>query len=147
MAVTYGQAANDTIAIYIDGAFSASVMVTNAWSWPTGQPIELGRSHDSYWRLFDGSMDDFRMYNRVLTTTEIGQVYASDALVDTSALNVRYNFGTAAGAGQTVSWPFGTLQSSPTLGPSAVWTPVSGATPPKYSFPTTESSMFFRALY
>jgi Concanavalin A-like lectin/glucanases superfamily len=147
VAVTYGQAANDTIAIYIDGAFSASVMVTNAWSWPTGQPIELGRSHDSYWRLFDGSMDDFRMYNRVLTTTEIGQVYASDALVDTSALNVRYNFGTAAGAGQTVSWPFGTLQSSPTLGPSAVWTPVSGATPPKYSFPTTESSMFFRALY
>ncbi len=147
VAVTYGQAVNDAITVYLDGAWSASVTVTNAWSWPTAQPIELGRSHDTYWKRFDGLMDDVRVYNRVLTETEIGQVYASDALVDASALVLRYDFGTAAGAGQTVNWPIGTLMSSPALGPSAVWAPVSGATPPKHSFVPTESSLFFRAVY
>ena len=145
VAVTYGQNINDTIAIYIDGALSSSVTVTNGWSWPTAQQIELGRSHDSYWKRFDGFMDDFRIYGRVLTAQEIASVKDSDALVDTTALKVRYNFGTAAGVGQTVSWPFGTLMSSPVLGPSAVWTPVTGATVPKYSFAPTEPLMFFRA--
>jgi len=147
VAVTYGQTTSDTIAIYIDGALSASVSVTNAWSWPTAQQIELGRSHDSYWKRFDGLMDDFRIYNRVLTDSEIASIKASDALVDTAALKVRYNFGTAAGVGYSVTWPLGTLLSSPTLGPSAVWTPVSGATATKYAFPATESSLFFRAGY
>jgi hypothetical protein len=147
VAVTYGQAIGDTIAIYIDGAFSLSVSVTNAWSWPTTQEIELGRSRDTWWKRFDGFMDDFRIYNRVLTEQEIASIKASDDLVDSSALKVRYNFGTAAGVGQTLTWPFGTLESSPALGPSAVWTPVSGATPPSYRFLPTESSLFFRALY
>ena len=147
VAVTYGQAIGDTITIYIDGAFSLSVSVTNAWSWPTTQEIELGRSWDTWWKRFDGFMDDFRIYNRVLTEQEIASIKASDDLVDSSALKVRYNFGTAAGVGQTLTWPFGTLESSPALGPSAVWTPVSGATPPSYRFLPTESSLFFRALY
>ena len=89
-------------------------------------------------------MDDFRIYNRVLTDTEITSVFASDALVDTTALKVRYNF-TTAGIGQTISWPFGTLLSSPALGPSANWTPVSGAAPPYYPFMPTGPAMFFRA--
>lgn len=147
VAVTYGQAIGDSLAIYIDGVLAGSVPVTNAWSWPTAQPIELGQSWDTWWKRFDGFMDDFRFYNRVLTDVEIASVKSSDALVDTAALKVRYNFSTAAGVGQTITWPFGTLESSPALGPSALWTPVSGATAPKYSFPSTESSLFFRAVY
>ena len=95
-------------------------------------------------------MDDFRIYSRALTGTEIATLAApttSDTLVDPAALKVRYNFDDATGAGQTVSWPVGTLQSSPALGPSAVWTPVSGANPPKYIFDPTGSSVFFRAVY
>ena len=113
VAVTYGQTTSDSISIYVDGILANATTVTNGWSWPTTQPIELGKSHDGWWKRFDGQMDDFRIYNRILTDAEIASVKASDALVDTSALKVRYNFGTAAGVGQTVTWTFGTLMSSP----------------------------------
>jgi hypothetical protein len=44
-----------------------------------------------------------------------------------------------------VTWPFGTLLSSPTVGPAAIWTPVPGAVVPSYPFTTTEPAKFFRA--
>ncbi|EEF63385.1 LamG-like jellyroll fold domain-containing protein [Pedosphaera parvula] len=144
VAVTYGQTTNDTLSIYVDGVLANSVPVTNAWSWPTTQPIEIGVSHDSYWKKFDGQMDDFRIYNRVLNGTEISQIFASDALVDTSALKLRYNFDDGTGVGKTVTWTFGRLESSPTLGPSAVWTPA--ASTPPFMFAPTDSAKFFRAV-
>jgi hypothetical protein len=144
--VTYDQSATGNIDIFIDGTLAASQMNTIAWSWPTAQQIEIGKSHDGYWKRFDGQMDDFRIYNRILTSSEITSVKTSDAIVDASALKVRYNFGTAAGVGQTVTWTFGTLMSSPALGPTAVWTAVPGAISP-YAFLPTDSSLFFRAQY
>mgnify|MGYP001546853258 CR=1 FL=1 len=149
IAVTYGQAVNDTLSVYVDGQLYGSTIVTNGWSWPTGQEIEIGRSHDSYWKALNGQMDDFRIYNRVLTDTEIGQIYTSGALVDSAALKVRYNFDTA-GAGQSLSWPAGVLESSPSLGASAVWTTVSNAIPPYPFMPPapatpTNPALFYRA--
>lgn len=144
VAVTYGQTTSDWISIYVDGALSSSAQVTNAWSWPAAQQIEIGRSHDGYWKRFNGLMDDFRIYSRVLTEAEIASVKNTGDLIDATALKLRYDFGTA-GIGKTVNWPFGTLQSSPVLGPSAIWTPVSGATAPNYPFLPTEPALFFRA--
>jgi hypothetical protein len=147
VAVAYDQSASGSVAIYVDGVSQGSQANSAAWSWPTSQQIELGRSHDAYWKRYDGLMDDFRIYNRVLTGTEIATVAApatSDTLVDTATLKVRYNFSTV-GIGQTVTWPFGTLLSSPALGPSANWTPVSGAAPPNYPFMPAGPALFFRA--
>lgn len=148
IAVTFSQVVNDTISIYIDGVLAGSTTVAQGWTWPSGQPIELGKSHDGYWKKLNGQMDDFRIYNRILEPEEIGQAFSSAALVDTNALQVRFNFDTA-GAGTSLSWPTGSLQSSPTLGPTAVWTTVSGATSP-YPFlppaPATPAgtSLFYR---
>jgi hypothetical protein len=89
-------------------------------------------------------MDEFRIYNRILTDTEIAAIKTGDAIVDSAALMLRYSFDNA-GIGNTVTWPFGTLQSSPVLGPGATWTPVSGATPPNYPLLPTEPARFFRA--
>lgn len=149
IAVTYGQAVDDTISIYIDGVLAGSTSVTNGWSWPTTQPIEIGRSHDTYWKALNGQLDDFRFYNRILTAEEIATVQSSDATVDNAALKVRYNFDTA-GAGTSLSWPVGSLQSSPTLGPTAVWTTVTGAISPYPFLPPapatpTGTSLFYRA--
>ena len=144
VAVTYGQTINDTISLYIDGALATSTPVTNGWSWPLTQQIEIGRSHDSYWRRFNGHMDDFRIYSRVLTDAEIGQVYASGALVDTAALKVQYTFDTALN-GQSLVWPFGTLVSSPSVAPGATWTPVPGAVSPM-PFETTQPTLFYRLV-
>ncbi|MFO1513697.1 MAG: LamG domain-containing protein, partial [Verrucomicrobiota bacterium] len=149
VAVTYGQTTSDTIEIFIDGASAGSVTVTNGWSWPATQQIEIGRSHDTYWKVLNGQLDDFRIYNRVLTPTEIASVQSTGALVDTTALKVRFNFDTTS-VGTSLSWPVGSLQSSPTLGPTAVWTDVPGAVSPYPFLPPAPGvpaggSLFYRA--
>jgi hypothetical protein len=151
VAVTYGQTAADTISTYIDGTLSGANPLTNAWAWPTNQEIEIGLSHDSYWQKLNGDMDDFRIYNRILTPTEISAVQSTGALVDTNALVVRYNFD-STGGGQSLSWPVGSLLSSPSLGPSAVWTPVPNAASPYPFLPPlpgvpSNPALFYRVAF
>ncbi len=149
IAVTYGQATNDVVSIYIDGALDASLANPRNWSWPTNLQVELGRSHDSYWYIYNGQMDDFRMYNRVLTPAEIsliGTPATSDTLVDTSALNVRFNFdASTASYGDSLVWPYGVLQSSLALGAAAVWTSLTNAVSPQ-PFTPSAPSRFFRLI-
>ena len=78
VAYVYNQAANGFIALYLDGSINRSNANTAAWSWDAAQQIELGRSHDTYWRRYNGLLDDFRIHNRILTPAEIAQVYAGD---------------------------------------------------------------------
>lgn len=148
IAVTYDQSATGRLEIFVDGVSQDAQANTAAWSWPTTQQIEIGRSHDAYWKVLNGQMDDFRIYNRILTQAEIASVQSSDALVDTAALKVRYNFDTT-GTGTSLTWPAGSLQSSPTLGPSAVWTTVPGAASPYPFLPPAPATppggaMFYR---
>ena len=132
VALTYDQSASGAVSVYLDGVLLMSQANTAAWSWDITQEIELGRSHDPYWQDYNGDMDDVRIYSRVLTDAEIAQIATpatSDTLVSDPALEVRYNFDTAGG-GKSLAWPAGSLLSSPTLGPTAVWTPVAGAVSP-----------------
>lgn len=146
VAVTYDQSATGSIEIFVDGVSVGSQVNSTNWTWPATQEFEIGKSHDTYWQLLTANLDDFRIYSRILTAAEIGSVVSSDSLVDASALKVRYNFDTAAGVGESVSWSFGTLYTSPTLGPAAVWTPLSGVVSP-YAFMPSGTSLFFRAQY
>jgi hypothetical protein len=150
VAVVYDQSASGAVSVYVDGASVGSQANTAAWSWPTNQEIELGRSHTTSWQEYNGLMDDFRIYSSELTSTEIATIAApatSDTLVDTNTLEVRYNFDTATGAGQSISWPIGVLQSAPVLGSPAVWTPLN-TTSATYPFlppyPVTNSALFYR---
>ena len=150
VAITYDQSASGNVTVYVDGSQTGSQANTAASSWSASQEIELGRSHDTYWQEYNGLMDDFRIYNRVLSSTEIIAISTpatSDSVLD-STLMVRYNFGTAAGVGKGLFWQqIGVLQSSPVLGPSAVWTPLP-TTAPAYSFlprtSVTNSALFYR---
>ena len=149
VALLYEQSASGSVSVYIDGAQVASQVNTAAWSWPTTQQIELGRSHDTYWQEFNGQLDDFRIYNRELTGGEISTVATpatSDTLIDTSALTVRYNFDTA-GVGKGMSWSVGVLQGSPVIGPAAGWT-TNTTTSANYPLlprsSVTNSALFYR---
>jgi hypothetical protein len=145
VAYVYDQSPGGSITLYVDGAVAGSAGNTAGWLWPTNQPIELGRSHDGYWKRFDGLMDDFRIYNRVLNATEIAQIYASDALVDTAAMKVRLDFNNAF-FGKSLLWQYGTLESTPALGAGAVWSPVPAATSPYGFLPEASgTNQFFRA--
>lgn len=114
VAVTYGQQAGENVSIYVDNSTQVTTVPNNlAWGpWPNRQ-IMLGQSHDGYWKKLHGALDDFRIYNRELTPAEIDQA-ATGAVVDASALVVRYDFGAAPIGGQSLnSTPFaGVLQSS-----------------------------------
>jgi len=46
--------------IYVDGVQQGTVTVAKAWNWPAAA-IELGKSHDGYWKRFIGDMDEFRV--------------------------------------------------------------------------------------
>jgi hypothetical protein len=135
------------VTLYVDGVQDMQVSNVGPWSWPATQEIELGRSHDAYWYIYDGQMDDFRIYNRILTPSEIsaiGTASTSDTLVDTNALKVRYNFDSdSALFGHSIVYPFGILTSSPVLGTGAVWTPVNNAVSPQPIL-ISAPSMFYR---
>lgn len=134
---------NNANSIYIDGTLDASTGNAAPWPWPTGQEIELGRSHDSAWEAYNGLMDDFRFYNRILTDPEIASIHTSGALVDTTALQVRLNFDATPVHGITITWqcPDGVLQSATNV--AGPYTDVPSATSP-YSVPSQSATKFYR---
>lgn len=77
---------------------------------------------------FDGSIDEFRIYNGALTA---GQIAANNALGPNQLMGNNMNVSLSvmpSGGNLVFSWPtnsaLNTLQSSPVLGPGATWTPV-----------------------
>jgi len=64
--------------IYVDGVQSATVTVTKAWDWPAAA-IELGKSHDGYWRRFVGDMDEFRVVRGFRSADWIKACYDSQS--------------------------------------------------------------------
>ncbi len=119
-----------TVTLYVDGNYDSEQSSATVWTWPA-QDIELGLSHDTYWRAFDGYLDDFRIYNRQLSAAEITQIFNGDSasLVGAADLLGRYNFDTPPGGLRlTLTWPMGTLQSADSLG--GTWANVAGATSP-----------------
>jgi hypothetical protein len=71
VAYTYDQNAGGAVSIYLDGVLNTTKSNGGEWSWPADQQIEIGDSHDSFWAGFTGFLDEFRIYNRVLTAGEI----------------------------------------------------------------------------
>ena len=117
IAFTYDQSLTGFAALYIDGTLSVSNANVAAWSWTPGATLEFGadRLYDGgYWRNYNGSLDDVRIYNRILTPAEINSVFTSDALVDTNALTLQYNFNGPPN-GWNINWTYGTLQSAPVV--------------------------------
>src|SRR5207245_10663121 len=70
-AVLFGLSAGGSVSFYVDGVVDATKANSGPWSWAPNQEIEIGRSHDSFWSGYTGFLDEFRIYNRVLTAAEI----------------------------------------------------------------------------
>ena len=143
VAVTWDQSAAGSVFLYVDGALANSQQNSQAWSWPAGEPVEIGRSHDDYWMKYTGLLDDFRTYNQQLSAAEIASVASTGALAVPGALTGRYEFS-SNGDGVTVSWPFGSLETS-TLQPGDPWVRIEGARSPMPFVTTPEKARFYRA--
>lgn len=68
--------------IYFDG--SLVVSTTSPTFTISSQNLRIGRSVDSYWETYKGSLDDLRIYNRVLSSAEVQALYKAGggAVVD-----------------------------------------------------------------
>lgn len=135
IALAYDTAEGAYVTLYVDGVADGTGYNAVAWSWPTGQQIELGVSHDGYWKKLNGSLDDVRIYNRILTDAEVGQA-RNGAVVDANALVGRYDFGAAPSDGYSVSWmpAYGSLQWSTSV--TGGFTDLPGATSPYLVVPS-----------
>jgi hypothetical protein len=85
----------------------------------TDETLEFGKSHDTYWSAYHGYLDDFRIYNRVLSASEIAQL--AGVVVSSPTLNF-----SLAGGKLTLTWsPSGfVLQENSNLGNPGGWTNV-----------------------
>jgi hypothetical protein len=146
VAFTYQQETSGGIAFYVDGQLDSTNSNGGAWSAPSSSEIELGFSTDSAWEYYNGLMDDFRIYDTVLTPAQIASIYSSDAIANANALTLRFNFDAAPGTGINVSWPagVGVLQSATQV--NGPYTDVPGATAPYTVAPNT-TARFFRLRY
>ncbi len=144
VALAFDQAAGSgQIALYVDGAPSGLGFTTAGWSWPTGQELELGLSHDTgSWQPYNGLLDDVRQYSRVLNDTEVASAFTG-SLVDTTALSLRLNFDTGPVPGVTLHWnaPDAILQGADVV--TGPYNDISGALSP-YSIAAQKAHTFFR---
>jgi hypothetical protein len=124
--------------IYIDGSLAAEASGPLQALDPTftvgfGKDVRDGSS------FYDGKLGQVAIYDKALTSGRIASHYAV-------AIGAVVSIQVTPGGQVEISWPSGTLESSPSLGASANWTAVGGATPPKYSFTPSGTALYFRSV-
>lgn len=146
---------DDLQTIYTNGIQMASQAATVPLSYVSTNAAALGRS--PWWNYGDpwlaGTIDEFRIYSGRLLPSDVAaaQVIGPNVLLTTNAsIHVSQN-----GGNFVASWPVAgagfVLESSPALGRSAVWTPVTNApvaigTNNQITLPSSGSTMFFRLV-
>jgi len=143
IALVFNQADTGPVTLYIDGTSDTASANAGAWSWPAGQQIELGHSHDAFWQSYNGQMDDVRFYNRALTAGEVQTIASGGTPANNSGNVLRLNFDTAPVAGVTLRWacPGAILQSSGPVG--GTYTDMPYAVSP-YATSFRNASTFYR---
>ncbi len=146
VALTFDQSASGGAGLYIDGALDTTNANGSSWSWTLGQLLEIGYSSDSFWRAYNGVLNDVRYYSAILSSSQIATIYSSGALVDTTDLQLQFKFTAAPGDGVTLSWleSSAVLQSASSVkGP---WADVPGVSSP-YTIVPTAAQQYFRYRY
>jgi hypothetical protein len=146
VAVTFDESATGGAAVFVDGALDTTNSNGSAWATPVGKPIEFGYSTDSTFRAYNGLLGDIRIYNRILATNEIASVFQTGALVDTNALQVRFNFSAPPGEGIVLTWQESTAVLQSATNVNGPYTDVKGVSSP-YTVVPAATQMFFRYRY
>ena len=137
--------------LYVDGVLVSSGTATIPLSSIVDNNNWLGRSqyNDPY---FAGSINEFRIYNGIITDSMIASHYLVGADVVPEATRPTLTM-VRNGSQVTIAWPASAgadfqLESSPSLGTSAVWTSAGTATLAAGTYsvvvPATAATQFFR---
>jgi hypothetical protein len=147
VALTFDQTSTGGVAWYIDGVLDTATPNAAPWTWPAGQPLEIGYSTDTAtWRPYNGLLNDVRYYSTPLTAPQVATIYSSGALVDTNDLQMQFSFATAPGEGIVLTWAevSAVLQSAPNV--NGPWTDVTGVVS-SYTIIPSATQQFFRYRY
>ena len=73
---------NNTIKVYLDGNTSTPILsqtasATNVWPFTEKSAIGYQNANASYPRYFNGTIDQVRIFNKVITASEIGTLYGN----------------------------------------------------------------------
>src|SRR4051812_11480392 len=75
IAYVYDQSATGSVSIYVDGILDKTGTNSVAWAWKPDLQISIGKATtDTFWSGYTGFMDDFRIYDRLLTPSEIADI-------------------------------------------------------------------------
>jgi hypothetical protein len=116
VAFTYDQSANGFVTLYVDGVLN-TLGAFAGWSWAPNQELDFGLSSDTTdWQPYNGSLDDVRLYNQLLSAVDVASAY-SGATVNPAALVLWLNFDAAPIPGVMLQWqcPDAVLQSAPVV--------------------------------
>lgn len=80
----------DSLKLYINGSYSPSAYDRGSLSGAITSVTRLTLGNGSYGNLWDGRIDELRIYNRVLDPTEITQLYMNPSGGTTAGLLARY---------------------------------------------------------
>ena len=77
---TVGVRGPDLVQVYVNGQLESQVPVSFPQDYGA-TPLYFGSSGQSYWdHKFKGTLDEVSIYNRALTATEIGAIYAAGVM-------------------------------------------------------------------
>ena len=74
LAIVFSQANGGADSIWVNGIKEASGTNSAAWAF-NGQVVRFADAIDTFWNIFDGLIDDVRIYNRALSASEINRLY------------------------------------------------------------------------
>lgn len=113
---------------------------------PTGSPFTAA---DAAAFPSSISIDDMGIWRRALSALEVAKIQSAGAngghSFDLPAPPVTITVS-RSGGNVTLNWATGILLQSTSLGAGASWVPVTGATPPSYTFTPTGTTKFFRVI-
>ncbi len=134
---------------YVDGVLVDTRSIAALGTLDNGHPIAIGQDPTGAYKV-DGTfgVDDVGIWRKALTTYDAQSIYLagknSHASFDTAPPPTVTITMARSGSSVTLSWSTGTLWQSDTLGASATWTVVTGASAPSYTFTPGSGNKFFR---
>jgi hypothetical protein len=133
---------------YLDGVLVGKTDITVLGNIDNGGPVVIGQDPTGLYPEAGGFMlDDVGIWRRPLSALEVAQIESagrtSGHSFDTVSPAVTLSI-TRSGSSLTISWASGTLYQSDSLGSTAVWTPVGGASAPSYTFTPSGTGKYYR---
>jgi hypothetical protein len=79
-----------TISLYVDGALSAQGTYDPTLDYTHGQFWRIGADqwNNQLWQVWNGSIDDVRIYDRALSDSEVAQLYQVESVPEPSSFLV-----------------------------------------------------------